>query len=400
MNKRTKKQPLPVRICYLDCFSGVSGDMILGALIDAGVPLQKLTRELSRLPLKGYTLKKKKVMRSGFSATKVDVIRSAERRNAGMKRTWTDIDKIIKTSTLSDVIKEQGSSIFRRLFETEAKVHGSGFQNTHLHELGAVDCIVDVFGALIGFHHLGVDEIYASPLNVGGGHVNSLHGILPVPAPATSELLRGVPVFSSHVPFELTTPTGASIVTHLAREFISFPAMTVSHIGVGAGERNIRRHPNVLRLYIGEGRGVSRESVPICVIETNIDDMNPQLFEYVMERLFREGALDVFLTQITMKKGRPGIKLTVLCHEEKLDNLSRIVLEETSSIGLRYYRTERRTLEREVRSKTTRLGKVRVKVSRTGRGERTSPEYEDCKKIAKKHRIPLVEVMKMIESDK
>jgi uncharacterized protein (TIGR00299 family) protein len=399
MRKRIAKQS-SIRICYLDCFSGVSGDMILGSLVDAGVPLQKLTRELSRLPFEGYTLKKRKVVRAGFSATKVDVIRRGEGKVERQGRTWKDIEKIIKTSTLSDAIKEQGLSIFQRLFKAEAKVHGSSFQNIHLHELGAVDCIVDVFGALIGFDHLGVDKLYASPLNIGGGQTRSLHGILPVPAPATSELLRGVPVFSSHVPYELTTPTGASIVTCLAREFTSFPAMTVSHIGVGAGERNIRRHPNILRLYIGEGGGISGIDIPVTVLETNIDDMNPQVFEYVMERLFRAGALDVFLTQIIMKKGRPGIKLSVLCDEEKLEGLTGIILKETSSIGLRYYRTERRTLVREVKTLNTRLGKVRVKVSRTGDGEKTSPEYEDCKKIAKKHRIPLIEVMKMIEPGK
>ena len=237
--KKTSKRSLSSShsICYFDCFSGISGDMILGALVDAGVPLQKLKKELSRLPLKGYRLEAGKVKRSGFAATKVDVIiKNTEQRSQNTDaRQWKDIEKIIKASTLSIKIKRQGLSIFKRLFQAEARVHGGSFQNIHLHELGAVDCIIDIFGALIGLDILGIKEVYASPLNVGSGSVKTAHGLLPVPAPATVEILRGTPLYSSGIQHELTTPTGAVIVSTLARGFTLFPDMEVSTIGIGAG---------------------------------------------------------------------------------------------------------------------------------------------------------------------
>ncbi len=395
------------RICYLDCASGVSGDMLLGALVDAGVSLQKLKKELSKLSVKGYELEAKRVKRAGFAATKVDVkigTKSSGTKAQSFKtevRKWKDVEKIIKTSTLSKDIKVKGLSIFKSLFKAEAKVHGSTLQKVHLHELGAVDCIVDIFGALIGFDMLGINKLYSSPLNLGGGVVKTEHGILPVPAPATIELLKGVPVYSSGVEHELTTPTGAAIISELADDFTPFPEMTVSKTGIGAGGKNFKPHPNVLRLFIEE---ISLPQPPlvkggseVTVIETNIDDMNPQVYEHVMEMLFKAGALDVSLTQVIMKKVRPGVKLTVLCDEEKKGIITKIILTETTSIGIRSYKAARKVLDRELKTVRTKFGSIHIKVSSLdGKVLKSTPEYEDCRKIAKKHNIPLIDVFKLI----
>lgn len=396
-------------IAYFDCFSGISGDMTLGALVDAGVSPEKLEKELSRLKVKGYTLSFKKVRRAGFRATKVDVeVRQGERQGKRGKgkgergkatefRRFKDIKKIVDASSLSKEIKQKGLQIFRRLFEAEAKVHGGSYDRVHLHELGAVDCIVDIFGALIGLDLLGIETVYSSPVNLGRGSIRSEHGILPVPAPAAIELLKGKPVYSSDISFELTTPTGAVLISSLAEGFGPVPDMTVSNIGIGAGNKNFREQPNILRLFVGKGRTQAEES--ISVIETNIDDMNPQVYEYVMDLLFKAGALDVFLTQIIMKKGRPGIKISVLCEEDKRENLTDIILKETTSIGVRFYTAGRKILQREIKSKNTKFGRVNVKVSKLDKkNKKVSIEYEDCKKIAKKFKVPLLEVMKIIGS--
>ncbi len=396
-------------IAYFDCFSGISGDMILGALVDAGVSPEKLEKELARLKVKGYTLSFKKVRRAGFRAAKVDVnleVRSQklEVRNKHQFKKWKDIKKIIDASSLSREIKQKGLQIFKRLFEAEAKVHGSRYDRVHLHELGAVDCLVDIFGALIGLDLLEIDSVYASPVNLGSGNIKTEHGILPVPAPAAIELLKGKPVYSSHISFELTTPTGAVLISSLASDFGPMPNMQVAAIGIGAGNKNFKEQPNILRIFLGQGakertqnselRTQTDES--ISVIETNIDDMNPQVYEYVMELLFKAGALDVFMTQIIMKKGRPGIKLSVLCEEGKREELIDIVLRETTSIGVRFYNAERKVLQREIKSRNTKFGRVKVKVSKLDKKNKISIEYEDCKKIAKKFNIPLLEVIKAI----
>ncbi len=396
-------------IAYFECSSGISGDMILGSLVDAGVPLEKLEKELLRLNLSGYTLKERKVKRNGFKALKVDVKISNREHSRGLKQTtgkrkWKDVEQIIGKSKLSPQIKAQGLKIFRRLFDAEARVHGGRYDRIHLHELGAVDCLVDVFGTLIGIDLLGIDTIYSSPLNLGAGTVNTDHGILPVPAPATLDLLKNIPVYSSNASFELTTPTGAVLISSLATEFCSLPKMTVTRVGTGAGGKDVDTGPNILRLFLGETSSKTPQEEKsaeardtVTVIETNIDDMNPQIYEHVMELLFKKGALDVFMTNIIMKKGRPGIKLTVLCDENGRDLLMDIILRETTSIGLRYYRTERKILQRELRSKRTRFGEVAVKVSQVDKKSRkTSVEYEDCRKIARKFNIPLIEVMKTL----
>ncbi|MGC2062955.1 MAG: nickel pincer cofactor biosynthesis protein LarC, partial [Thermodesulfovibrionales bacterium] len=352
-----------MKIAYFDCFSGISGDMCLGALVDAGVPLEVLAKELSKIPIQGYKLSSRRVNRSGISATKADVV--IDKKYAG-ERKWKDIQKLAGESALAPSIKKKGLFVFRSLFEAEAKVHGEPVNKIHLHELGAADCIVDIFGTLIGLEMLGVEEVYASTINLGSGTINTSHGILPVPAPATAELLRGVPVYSAGDPFEKTTPTGAALITFLAKGYGDIPAFIPEKTGMGAGGKDPVSAPNVLRILIGE-RAVPTAQDSVMVIETNIDDMNPQIYEYVSERLLDAGALDVFLTQIMMKKMRPAVKLSVLCLREKMKDISDIILRETTSIGIRYHGTSRIKLERRIREAETGYGKVRVKISGTGK---------------------------------
>ena len=394
--------------------------MCLGTLVDAGVSLKTLEKELRKIPVSGYRLTSKKVKRSHIAACKVDVIlnpiRPKKNRDRDIKLSlWKDVEKTINTSSLSEGIKKQGLNIFKRIFKAEAKVHGESLHTVHLHELGAIDCIVDIFGALIGLDMLGIEQVYASPINLGNGFIKTEHGMLPVPAPATAEILKNTPVYSRSEPFELTTPTGAAIIKELSAGFGDIPVMEIEKTGIGAGSRDFKDRPNILRLFIGDtqdmdinsfdrrsprfgkGRVSGFSDETITVIETNIDDMNPQLYEYVMERLFKAGALDVYLTQILMKKGRPGVKLTVLCNEQKRGLLSDIILEETTTIGLRFHKSERKVLHREIKKIDTEFGKVRVKVAKSGTDIiKTTPEYEDCKRIAKKLKIPLIEVMRKI----
>jgi len=395
-------------IAYFNCISGISGDMILGSLVDAGVSLEALKKELSKLPVRGYELKARKVKRGGLRATKVDVLIINPSKSPLIKggqkaeaKKWKDIERIIKTSTLSKEIKQKGLYIFKRLFEAEAKVHGEKMQDVHLHELGAVDCIVDIFGALIGLDILGVDTICSSPLNLGSGTIKTEHGMLPVPAPATLRLLKGVPVYSSGVQFELTTPTGAVLISSLVDKFAHMPDMQISKTGVGAGSKDFHGQPNVLTMILGEKTEHRTQNTDngVAIIETNIDDMNPQVYEYVMGRLFEAGALDVFLTQIIMKKGRPGIILSVLCDENKKEKLIEIILHETTSIGVRFYRAERKMLQREIKSVSTKFGNLNVKVAYSGKEiKKDFPEYEDCRKAARKYKVPLLEVMKRAAS--
>ena len=389
-----------MKIAYFDCFSGISGDMCLGALVDAGVSIKELEKQLKKIPIRGYRLIFKKVKRAQFVSTKVDVVQEAKSKEQRAK-TWRDIEDIIQGSSFSQETKQKGLKIFKRIFESEAKVHGERFEKVHLHEIGAVDCIIDVFGTIVGLDMLGAEKIYSSSINLGSGFVETEAGILPVPAPATAEILRKVPVYSEDVSFELTTPTGAAIIKELSSGFGDIPLMNIEKIGIGAGSRDFKNRPNILRIFIGnEWSPVDQSDEGVVVIETNIDDMNPQIYEYIMEKLFKAGALDVYLSQIIMKKGRPGIKLTVLCSKEKREDLMKIILNETSSIGLRFYETKRMVLQREIKIMDTKFGKVRVKYSRLGDEIiKTVPEYEDCKRISKKFNIPLIEIMEKIRKD-
>lgn len=389
-----------VKIAYFDCFSGISGDMCLGAVVDAGVPIGSLERELKKLGIRGYALIKRRVRRAGITATKVDVVMQSSGAVQGrQEQTWPDIERIIDRSGFGPEIRQQGKTVFKTIFQAEARVHGKTLKSVHLHELGAVDCLVDVFGTLAGLALLGVERIYCSAVNVGSGSIRTEHGMLPVPAPATAEILRGARVFSSDIPFELATPTGASIVKAMSEGFGPLPVCVVERIGVGAGSRDIAGMPNVLRILIGE---TGRESAPerVTVIETNIDDMNPQVYEHLMDTLFREGALDVYLTQVIMKKTRPAVKLTILCDADKRGALTKIVFRETTTIGLRYYEADRVTLKREIRPVKTAYGTVRMKYSGLGSlVSKSSPEYEDCRRIAVKKGIPLHSVMEEIRRE-
>jgi pyridinium-3,5-bisthiocarboxylic acid mononucleotide nickel chelatase len=377
-------------LAYFDCFSGISGDMTLGAVVDAGLPIEVLRSELAKLNLPGYTLSSEKVQRLGLAATKVHVVLDDKEQPA---RHLADIVRIINGSSLSAVVKQKSLGIFQRLAEVEAKVHGTTPDRVHFHEVGAVDALVDIVGSVIGLEHLGITEIIGSPLNVGSGTVHTAHGKLPVPAPATAELLNGIPLYSSSVTFELTTPTGAAIISTLASSFGPLPRMTISRIAYGAGNKDLPGQPNVLRLMLGTLDAPYAEDRSI-VIETNIDDMNPQLYGHLIDRLLEQGAQDAFLTPIIMKKGRPAVLVSVLCDAAKSDTLLDTLFRETTSIGVRIREVGRKKLDREVREVETSYGKVRVKVSMRGNEILTvTPEYEDCRKLAEEKQVPLKTVM-------
>ena len=377
-------------IAYFDCFSGISGDMTLGALVDAGVSIDALRAELARLDLPGYKIKAEKVTRSGVAATKVFVI--VDNKEHG-ERNLADILKFIESSGLATAIKQKSGMIFKRLAEAEAKVHGTTVDKIHFHEVGAVDSIVDIVGSVIGMELLGISQVMTSPINVGSGSVKTSHGLLPVPAPATAELLRGIPFYESSTKFELTTPTGAAIISTLCVFFGRLPTMKMERIAYGAGDKDFPGLPNVLRLMIGEPAPAYEADTSI-VIETNIDDMNPQAYDYVVERLMQQGAQDVYLTPIIMKKGRPAILLSALADKSKADTLLDTIFRETTSIGVRIQEVGRKKLIREIKEIDTVYGKIRIKISKRGDEILTAtPEYEDCKKIAEDKKIPLKQVM-------
>ena len=377
-------------LAYFDCFSGISGDMTLGALVDAGLPIEVLRSELAKLNLPGYEITSEKVKRSGLAATKVHVILDEKEQPA---RHLSGIQKIINGSALSPAVKQKSLNIFQRLAEVEAKVHGTTPDKVHFHEVGAVDAIVDIVGSVIGLEHLGITEVMCSPLNVGSGTVHAAHGKLPVPAPATAELLKNIPLYSSSITFELTTPTGAAIISTLAASFGPLPQMTISRIAYGAGSKDLPGQPNVLRLMIGEPVSAYEEDTSI-IIESNIDDMNPQIYDHLIETLMAKGAHDAYLTPIIMKKGRPAILLSVLTDRENSDTLLDVIFRETTSIGVRIQEVGRKKLSREVRTVETSYGKIRIKISRRGDEIMTvTPEYEDCRRLAEEKQVPLKQVM-------
>jgi uncharacterized protein (TIGR00299 family) protein len=384
------------RIGYLDCFSGASGDMILGALVDAGLSLASLRAELAKLPLTGYRLSARKVRRAGLAATQVRVTVAKKQP----PRRLADILSIIEGSSLLPADKEKGAAVFRRLAEAEAKVHGLPLARTHLHEVGAVDAIVDVMGAVAGLRLLAVEELFASALTLGSGTTQSAGGGLPVPAPATLEL-----VASARAPTvahqgaeegELLTPTGAAIITTLAR--FQRPAMKVERMGYGAGSRDIPAWPNVLRLWLGTS--VDEAGQVMLLAETNIDDMSPEILGYVQERLFASGAADVWLTPIQMKKGRPGVVLSVLCPVEAESGIVSLLLRETSTLGVRLREVRRQEAEREVLEFESTLGPAVVKVKRLpGEAPQAAPEYEVCRRLAEASGRPLAEVYRIVQGE-
>ncbi len=377
-------------LAYFDCFSGISGDMTLGALVDAGVSIETLRSELSKINLPGYTITAEKVMRSGIAATKVNVDLDEKKQPV---RHLSDIRKIIDNSLLSPAVKQKSVRIFERLAEAEATVHGTAPENVHFHEVGAVDAIVDIVGSVIGLDLLGITELSGSSINLGSGTIRSAHGTLPVPSPAASELLKGVPVYSSAILFELTTPTGAAIISTLSSSFGPLLRMKINRIAYGAGNKDFPEQPNVLRLFIGEPVAAYEEDSSV-VIETNIDDMNPQAYDYIIEKLIKQGAQDVYLTPIIMKKGRPAILLSVLTDKTKSETVLDTIFRETTSIGVRIQEVGRKKLSREIREVETVYGTVHVKISKRGDEVLTvTPEDEDSRKIAEETQVPLKTVM-------
>ncbi len=385
-----------MRIAYFDCFAGASGDMILGALVDAGLSLETLKAEISKLHLHHYDLRIEKTIKKGIAGSQAIVIID-EHHHRHYHRHLSDIRNIIEKSELSGSIKKKTIKIFTRLAEAEAKVHRTSPEHIHFHEIGAMDSIIDVVGNVAGLEALGVDAIYCSSLHVGTGTVECAHGTLPVPAPATMELIRGKPIYSTGVKGELLTPTGAAILTTLSAGFGPMPEMTVEKIGYGAGQSE-PSIPNLLRVSIGEKsneiKGYHTESV--AVIETGIDDMNPQIYQYIMEKLLDIGVMDIFLTPVHMKKNRPGTLVTVLCWPDRVGRVAEFLFRETTSIGLRWHIDQRIITDRRIEEKQTPYGPIRFKISGVQGGEILNifPEYEDCKQIALKKNIPIKEVMK------
>jgi len=379
-----------VKLAYFDCFSGISGDMLLGAFVACGVELAALEKEVGRLGLEGVRWQQERVKRGSFMATRVIITAPPSPHH----RHYADIVDMIRQAKLSARVEHQSLEVFRRLGETEAALHGWPMEKVHFHEVGAVDSIADIVGTCSALEMLGVDEIHCSPLNVGSGTVVCEHGTLPVPAPATAELLKGIPIYSNGVETELTTPTGAAVVSALVKSFGPLPSMKSSAIGYGAGSRDHPRLPNVLRVTIGEaletGDGLER----LIMLEANLDDMNPQLFGFFAERAFAAGALDVFFTGVQMKKNRPGVLLSVLCQPGRRDDLMALFFQETTTLGVRAYEVLRRSLERELVPVATPFGEVRIKVSRqNGCILNFSPEFEDCRRLAESNGVPLRRVL-------
>ncbi len=394
-----------MRIAYFDCFSGISGDMVLGALVDAGANLPEIEAQLRRLHVPDWKISSEKVTRHGLSATRV-LVETAETHH---HRSLSHILQIIERAAFPARIAERASGIFTRLGEAEASVHGVPIEQVHFHEVGAVDAIVDIVGAAIGFEQLGIETFACSQLNVGGGRVNTQHGWLPVPAPATAELLRGAPTYSSGVERELVTPTGAAIAATMASRFGPQPAMTGSAIGYGAGAAELRGQANALRIIVGESIGESvgewagdtleqsanePNDETIVVLEANLDDMSPQVYGYFAERALEGGALDVYSTPVNMKKNRPGQLITVLCDAAHAKELTDLLFRETTTLGVRYSSVQRRTLHRDSIALDTPLGPIRVKVGRlNGHILNIAPEYEDCRKVAVERGVPLKQVL-------
>lgn len=381
-----------MKILYIDCPTGISGDMFLGAMIDLGVDHKMLFRELKKLPLgkaDKIDVKIGKEVRHSVTGTSFRVRLKESHRH----RTFKEIKGIIEKSRLSPAVKKLSSSIFKNIAGAEAKIHGINPDHVHFHEVGAMDSIIDIVGAAVAVTSLQIERTISSPVPLGSGMVKTMHGTLPVPAPATLEILKGVPVRKSDIPFELTTPTGAAIVKTLAVEYGSIPSMILEKTGYGAGKKDFKESANLLRLVVGRVEETKGSGGRLFILETNIDDMSPQIAGYLMERLFENGALDVFFTPVLMKKSRPGTLLSVLTGEEGKDALMQIIFDESTSIGVRAYPVERYCLERKIIKVRTAFGVVRVKASlRDKRVINSQPEYEDCRSIAEKQGIPLKKV--------
>ncbi len=375
-----------MRTLYFDCFAGASGDMILGALVAAGADANALRAQLALLGVEGFEVEFEQVSRSEIAATFARV----KTRHEHAHRHLSDILKMINDSQLSEKVKERAAGIFHRLAEAEAHVHNLPVEDIHFHEVGALDAIVDVVGAAICFDLLAIDRFMCSPLHVGSGMVEMEHGRFPVPPPAVVELLRNAPVYATDIKGELVTPTGAAIIASVCKEFGPLPRMELEKSGYGAGSRQYERFPNVLRVLIGEEQSNDALSERLWMLETNVDDMSPQIFSHVMERAFELGALDCYFTPVHMKKNRPAVLLSILCRGEERESLSRMLFAETTTLGVRSYEVYRRALERKIVRVQTQYGPIDVKVARlNGNVTNEMPEYEQCRTAAMNANVPL-----------
>ncbi len=383
-----------MKIAYFDCFSGISGDMTVGALLDAGLKIEILEKELKKLGLSGYRLEVNKVLKKGISATQFKVKIKEER----VERRFKDILTILEESKLDEEIKKETKKIFFNIAQAESKIHQKDIDKIHFHEIGGLDSIIDITSVVIGIKTLGIEEIHSSALPMGKGFVKCAHGVIPVPAPATLELLKNIPTYSGGIESEMITPTGAGIISTLAKSFGKRPLMKIERIGYGAGEKEFTI-PNLLRISIGEkilkdenskDGYVSDEAV---LIETNIDDMNPEFYDYIIDKLFSQGALDVFLTPIQMKKNRPAHMLSIIVYEQNLKEILEVLFSESTTLGVRIREIKRLKLSQQNFIAETKYGKIKVKVGIfKGEIKNIAPEYEDCKKMAEQHKVPLKEV--------
>ncbi|MDM8517678.1 nickel pincer cofactor biosynthesis protein LarC [Desulfobacterales bacterium HSG16] len=382
-------------LVYFDCFSGISGDMVLGAFVDLGVPVDYLVKALESIPLKGFDIKVDSISRMGICAKQVRVITDEHARH----RTYADIRQLIGKSALPNKVKEKSLDIFFRIAKAEADIHGCSIDNVHFHELGGIDAIVDVVGACLCVDYLKIAKMYSSKIPLGFGFTSCMHGRLPVPVPATLAILKGVPVYGTDICCELVTPTGAGIIASFAASFGPMPDMLTEDMGYGAGERDLSEQPNLLRVITGKeselADGSSDEK--IWVIETCIDDMNPEIFGYLMDRLFQDGVLDVYWIPVHMKKNRPGIMVRAICRDEARETVINRIFKETTSLGIRYEKVSRRVLARENIEINCEYGMVRAKKVKHGKGEiRIMPEFEECKKIALEKNISIGQVYRTI----
>jgi pyridinium-3,5-bisthiocarboxylic acid mononucleotide nickel chelatase len=381
-----------MRIAYFDCFSGISGDMLVGSLIDAGLDFDELENEIKKLGLESVEIKADKIVKQNIASTRFSVLYEDQKHHRHLQ----DLNAMVDNASVDEDIKEKAKEVFMKIAVAEAKIHNMPLDKVHFHEIGAVDTIVDVVAALTGLRKLGVEKVFCSRLNVGSGFVTFSHGKFPVPAPATAEILKDVPVYSTGSKGELVTPTGAAIITALADGFGDMPSIKVESIGYGAGTKDFE-HPNVLRLYLGQMVDEPAENM-IDVIETNIDDMNPQWYDHVIDCLYAQGALEVFMTNIQMKKNRPGIKLTILADPVNKDRLLKIIFSETTSIGVRMRRESREILDRLTETFDTPYGKVNVKITvYDGEQVNQKVEYDDLRRLAAENNMPVKKIAAEID---
>ena len=380
-----------MKVAYFDCFAGISGDMTLGALVDAGLSFAALKSELDKLSVREFTLSQRRVEKHGIAGTKIDV----NAREGHVHRHLKDVLEIIDNSAISASAKEKAARVFQKLAEAEAKIHGTTIEAVHFHEVGAVDAIVDVVGTIVGLELLEIEAIYASKFRFGSGHTRGAHGAMPVPVPAVVEMTKGFPAERTDIPYELVTPTGAALLTALASNIGETIQLRTESTGYGAGTRDVEQVPNLLRVEIGELVSDPRTDFPV-LLETNIDDMTPEIYGYLIDRLLEAGARDAYLTPVIMKKGRPGIQLTVLADPNKETELTELIFSETTTLGIRRLPVQRHILERRTDTVQTPYGSIRVKIADIGGKQRITPEYDDCARIAREQQVPILDVYKAV----